>query len=291
MKKTMTTLAAFAMMATVLMTGCGENNDTATPDTATADSVTVETATLATLNETDQAIINSGLSVDKDGNIVNEKGEKVETTADGKVKVTTADGKEIEVDADKVTTAKTNNSNSNNSSNKSNSGSSNSSSKSNNSGSNSNSSSSSKSSSGSKSDSGKSSSSSSSKSDSSSSSSKTDEHAGKTYHEAIYKTIEHPAEYKTVTVIDREAYSYEEPIYEEVDYIICNVCGADITDNETSHMKAHIRAHEGSGSHVTTEYVQTGTKTVNVPAETHTEQQLVKEAWTEKILVKEAGWY
>ena len=93
-----------------------------------------------------------------------------------------------------------------------------------------------------------------------------DPNEGKTWHNAVYKTINHPAETKEVKVVDQEAYSYDEPIYGWRTF--CNVCGADITENCQSHMKEHALAGEGGRYH--DEYVQ---------------------AWTEKILVKEAGWY
>jgi len=37
--------------------------------------------------------------------------------------------------------------------------------------------------------------------------------------------------------------------------------------------------------------VQVGTKTINVPEESHYETKIAKEAWTEKKLIREAGWY
>lgn len=114
-----------------------------------------------------------------------------------------------------------------------------------------------------------------------------DPHAGKTWHEAVYKTIEHPAEYREVKVIDQEGYTYEEPIYEW--RTICNVCGADITGNIKSHMSPHMQSGEGGRYH--DDYIQVGSKTVTVPEQSHTENELVKDAWTEKVLVKEAGWY
>ena len=119
------------------------------------------------------------------------------------------------------------------------------------------------------------------------SSQNSDPHAGKTYHEAVYKTVNHPAETKQVKVVDQEAYSYEEPVYEWRTF--CNVCGADITENCFPHIKQHMLANEGGRYH--DDYVQVGTKTVNVPEKSHYETVVVKEAWTEKVLVKEAGWY
>ena len=120
--------------------------------------------------------------------------------------------------------------------------------------------------------------------------------SGKTYHEAVYKTIHHDAEYEDVYVVDQEAYSYEEPVYEERQITVCHVCGAEFdTSYDTSafwtHNKAHALAGEGSGYHSDVRKVQVGTNTVNVPEEGHYEKKLVKAAWDEKVLVKEAGWY
>ena len=118
----------------------------------------------------------------------------------------------------------------------------------------------------------------------------------KTYHEAVYKTVHHDAEYEDVYVVDQEAYSYEEPVYEKRVYTVCHVCGAEFdTSYDTSaffaHDKAHMLAGEGSGYHNDIRKVQVGTNTVNVPEEGHYEKKLVKAAWDEKVLVKEAGWY
>ena len=124
-----------------------------------------------------------------------------------------------------------------------------------------------------------------------------DPHAGKAYHEAEYEYIKHPAETKQVKVVDREAYSYEEPVYEEKWSMICWGCGADVgNDNMTTaqrdeHMYQHILNGEPDGYHSGYTTVQVGTRTVNVPEESHYETKIVKEAWTEKKLIREAGWY
>ena len=112
-------------------------------------------------------------------------------------------------------------------------------------------------------------------------------HAGKTWHNAEYRTVYHPAETKQVKVVDQEGYSYEEPVYAWRTF--CNVCGADITENCQSHMKEH--ALEGEGGRYHDDYVQVDTKTVTVPEQSHMETVVVKEAWTERVLVREAGWY
>ena len=126
----------------------------------------------------------------------------------------------------------------------------------------------------------------------------TDPHAGKTYHEAVYKTVHHDAVYENMWVVDQPAYSYEEPIYEKRGYTICHVCGAEFdttyengADSFTAHNKAHMLAGEGGGYHSEVRKVKVGSTTVNVPEEGHYEKQLVKAAYDEKVLVKEAGWY
>ena len=120
--------------------------------------------------------------------------------------------------------------------------------------------------------------------------------SGKTYHEAVYKTVHHDAEYENVYVVDQEAYSYEEPVYEKRVYTVCHVCGAEFDTSYSSsafwaHDDQHLLAGEGSGYHNDIRKVQVGTNTVNVPEEGHYEKKLVKAAWDEKVLVKEAGWY
>lgn len=124
-----------------------------------------------------------------------------------------------------------------------------------------------------------------------------DPHAGKTYHEAVYKTVHHDAEYKDVYVVDQEAYSYEKPIYEERVYTICHVCGAEFDTTYDggnaffAHDEQHVLNDEGSGYHNEVRKIQIGSETVNVPEEGHYEKKVVKAAWDEKVLVKEAGWY
>lgn len=136
-----------------------------------------------------------------------------------------------------------------------------------------------------------------SKPSSSSSSSKSSSSSGissssqKTWHEAVYKTVNHPAETKKVWIVDKKAYSYEEPVYDYVGRTFCNNCGADITDDVGDHMYNHLINGEKKGYHDEWVEIQVGTKTVNVPEEGHWETKVIKEAWTEKILVKEAGYY
>lgn len=110
--------------------------------------------------------------------------------------------------------------------------------------------------------------------------------SNKVWHNAVYKTVEHPAETKEVWVVDKEAYTEEVPTYSETEVIICDTCGADITSGVESHH------HESDFTyHTETKNVITGYESVNVPEQGHYETVVVKEAYTEKILIKEAGYY
>ena len=74
-----------------------------------------------------------------------------------------------------------------------------------------------------------------------------------------------------VKVVDKEAYTYEEPIYEKQKRAICNDCGADISDN-LDHIFDEIENGGKYGSYkVVTVNVQVGTKTVTVPEKSHYE--------------------
>ncbi len=74
-----------------------------------------------------------------------------------------------------------------------------------------------------------------------------------------------------IKVVDEEAYTYEEPIYEEQGRYICKACGADITDN-LEHIFECAESHDGKASYKTVLVnVQVGTKTVTVPEKSHYE--------------------
>ena len=80
-------------------------------------------------------------------------------------------------------------------------------------------------------------------------------------------------------------------MYETHGRTICNTCGADITENVGDHGYNHMINGENASYHDEWREVQVGTKKVTVPEEGHYETQTVKEAWTEKVLVREAGYY
>lgn len=122
-------------------------------------------------------------------------------------------------------------------------------------------------------------------------------HAGKTWHEAVYEYIDHPVGTEQVWVVDQEATSYEEPIYETRYGYYCKGCGMEVGNNvmtaeeRRDHMGDHHDNGEPTGYYGEQRQIQIGTKTVEVPEKGHYETRDVKEAYTEKKLVKEAGWY
>lgn len=271
------------IISSAILSGCGCNaHNTATADEASVSNIDAMNynntdETNPTLSDTEQAIVDEGLKIDDKGKVVDNNGKEVKTTSDGKVEVKTANGKTVKIDTNKIKSANKNNANN---SSLSENGSAGNKTNNNNSSTNNNSSSSAANSKPN------------SKSDNSQSSAD-DPHAGKTYHEAVYKTVNHPAETKEVKVVDKEAYTYEEPVYETVAMNVCNDCGADVTNATVrkEHMLYEIK-NGGKGSYKCIhKKIQTGTKTVTAPEEYHYETKVVKEAWTEKVLVKEAGWY
>ena len=279
MKRKVALILSVIIITSSIFTGCGCENRTATADEAPTASISTETKpqtsdTTIALEDTaldkeeKSAVQEAGLKVDGKGNVTDKNGNKVEVK-DGKIEIKDENGKAVEVSVDTVKTVNNNTA----STNKTSSSSTSTTKKPNNS---------------SSSSSGSSSKPSSSSNNSSSSSSST---SNKTWHEAVYKTVNHPAETKKVWVVDKAAYTYEEPIYEEQGRYICNECGADITNTIDDHIYNHMINKENGSYRVDTVNVQVGTKTVEVPEEGHWETEVVKEAWTEKVLVKEAGYY
>ena len=274
-KRTLTVVIAAALItATAMLSGCGcDDNISSSPDTATTVQTTSvenengESTTSPTLSETDQAITDAGLKVDKDGNITDKDGKKVKVDKDGKVEVKNEKGETVKIDASEVekvnqnktkkdtnTTKKSNISSSKSETSKKNTSSS-------------------------KLESSKfelsktpqSSSSSSSKSDSSNSESSTPTQKSHTH---SWMNIT-----EKVKVVDQKAYSYEDPVYEEQDRTICNDCNADITDLGSAGIRRHCGKHleNGEKGSYRNEWVevQTGTKTVTVPEKSHYETKTI----------------
>ena len=80
---------------------------------------------------------------------------------------------------------------------------------------------------------------------------------------AQYKTVTVPEKGHNEQVLVQAAYDEQVPITEMREFSICNVCGADITNDTTSHTKAHVLAGEGGGYHSEWREVVTGYNTVH----------------------------
>ncbi len=295
-KKTLIAVILAVVIAVIILVfalmGC-QNKDAATPDEATA-TLTTETIaqqeTEAVTTVTDKVIAEQGLTVNENGEVIDNEGNKVEKNEDGTYTVKTEAGETVKVTAEEVkkapvnnntnTNAGTNNKPANNNNKPANSTSSTTSKVENNSSDkpvSSNTNTDNK------------------KPDTNTSSNTSSNTTTKTWHEAEYKYVNHPAETKTekVWVVDKEATTKEEPVYEKQWRTICNTCFADITGDVTAHAKSHLFNNENCSYHHEQVEIQTGTKTVEVPEEGHweTKTTVIKEAWTEKVLVREAGYY
>ena len=122
--------------------------------------------------------------------------------------------------------------------------------------------------------------SSSNKNNSSSSSSKPAEHTHNWV--AQYKTVNVPEKGHNEQVLVQAAYDEQVPITEMKEYSICNVCGADITNNTTSHTKAHALAGEGGGYHSEWRETVVGYNTVHHDAVYETRYVVDSPATTKK---------
>lgn len=292
-KRTMTIAIAAAMIiATAMLSGCGCDDSNAINKTATTVQTTsVEETTVPetapTLSETDKAITDAGLKVGADGKITDKNGKEVKVDKDGKVEVKNEKGETVKVDSSEVKKANQNkvkvdsyptNSSSQKKDTSTSGKNNNSSSKSNTSKSDSKKDTSSKSESSkqesSKSESSKTPQSSSSSSKADSSKNESSKPTPKPQHTHSWTNIT-----EKVKVVDKKAYTYEEPVYEEHDRTICNDCGADLTNMSESELTHHCGNHllnGGKGSY-RNEWVQVqvGTKTVTVPEKNHYENKVI----------------
>lgn len=259
----MTLLFAGTTVGTSLLAGCKSDK---VPTATTSAQITAQATTVpaVTVPKAVKDLVDKGeIKVDKDGNITDKNGKKVEVK-DGKVEVKTDDGKTVTVKVDDVKTTVSNKNNSNKgntekkedtSSKKDNTSSKNdqkpASKPSNSSNNNQNSAKPSNSSSNNQ------------KPAKPSTSSNTETPTEKPTQKVWvddYKTVHHEG-YWEVTG------TKEEPVYGWVGYNVCNDCGQKLADakQEKQHLLWELRENGGTGSyHYEKEYVQTGTKTVEV---------------------------
>ena len=104
----------------------------------------------------------------------------------------------------------------------------------------------------------------------------------------VYKDVYHAEEGHYENVLVKEAWTESIPVYEEKEVLICNDCGADLTNLSDEDFKSHMKSHMLSGGKGSwrTEYkqVQTGTNTINHDAVYEKKWIVDKQAWTEKVL-------
>lgn len=281
MKKTLILICAALLALTATSCSCNGDTDTTTRTSAATSSeaeATEQPTEIKTTSE-EKAVKEAGLKVDDKGNVVDEKGNKVKTDKDGNITVKTDDGKTVKVSVEDVKDVN-NNTNSNTSS-KPNTGNNNNNSSSKPSMGNDNNTSS-KPSTGDNNNSSK---------PNTGNNNNSSDTPSKVWHEPEYEYIKHPPVIEQVKVVDKEEYTYEETIYEEQWRTICNTCGADITGNVSAHGKTHMHNEENFSYHAEPIEVPVATRTVTVPEEWHYEERIIRAGWTEKVIIKEGGYY
>ena len=107
-----TILAGTSAVGISILAGCNAEKEPTEPSviSSTVQTSTVQTSTVS--SEVSKAIEDNGLKIDKEGNITDKNGKKVEVK-DGKVEVKTEDGKTVTVKVDDVKTTVSNKNNSN----------------------------------------------------------------------------------------------------------------------------------------------------------------------------------
>ena len=270
-----TILAGTSAVGISILAGCNAEKEPTEPSVISS---TVQTSTVS--SEVSKAIEDNGLKIDKDGNITDKNGKKVEVK-DGKVEVKTDDGKTVTVKVDdvKTTVSNKNNSNKGNTEKKEDTKSNTSSKKDNSSKTNtsdndkkpakpSNSSSNNQ-----KPAKPSNSSSNNQKPAKPSESSKTETPTAKPKQKVWvddYKTVHHDGYWNVVG-------THEEPVYGWIGYDVCNNCGMKMNDakERKAHLTWELETNGAGAYHHETEYVQTGTKTVE-------DKEWVK-PWDEKV--------
>ena len=279
-----TILAGISAVGISILAGCNAEKEPTEPSVISS---TVQTSTVSTtvpkttVPKAVKDLVDKGeIKVDKDGNITDKNGKKVEVK-DGKVKVKTDDGKTVTVKVDDVkTTVSNNNSNKGNTEKKEDTKS-NTSKKDNTS---SNTKNDSSSSSNNQKPASKPSNSSNNKPASNTTATEAPKYKYYKHHDAVTKY--HPAVTKHH---DKEwivTGTHEEPVY-DYDWVdVCNDCGKQLADanQRKTHLLWEVRENGGRGSyHAEKQQVQVGTKTVEDGYWKEAYTEVVSKAWTETI--------
>ena len=297
-----TILAGTSAVGISILAGCNAEKEPTEPSVISS---TVQTSTVpttvpkTTVPKAVKDLVDKGeIKVDKDGNITDKNGKKVEVK-DGKVAVKTDDGKTVTVKVDDVKTTVSNKNNSNKGNTEKKEDTKSNTSKKDNTSSNTKNDSSS--SSNNQKPASKPSNSSNNKPASNTTATEAPKYKYYKHHDAVTKY--HPAVTKHH---DKEwivTGTHEEPVYEWVGYDVCNNCGMKMTDanQRKTHLTWELKTNGAGAYHHEKEYVQTGTKTVEdgywkeayteTITKAYDEEVSANDNWDRKVLVKKAGWY
>lgn len=80
---------------------------------------------------------------------------------------------------------------------------------------------------------------------------------------AQYKTVNVPEKGHNEQVLVQAAYDEQVPQYQDVERMICNQCGADVTGNAVAHNDQHLSNYEPGGYHSEVRQMLVGYKTVH----------------------------
>ena len=263
-----TILAGTSAVGISILAGCNAEKEPTEPSVISS---TVQTSTVS--SEVSKAIEDNGLKIDKEGNITDKDGKKVEVK-DGKVEVKTDDGKTVTVKADEVKATVSSNENKN--TNKGNTEKKKETSNNNTTSSKTDT----------KKDEPK---------ETPSKSDKNSENSndGKTWHDAVYKYYKHhdavTVYHDAVTKHHDEEWvvtgTHEEPVYETRWINICNNCGKELlnADEEKQHLTWELKTNGAGAYHAEERQVQVGTKTVEDGYWKEAYDEVISKAWTETI--------
>ena len=280
-----TILAGTSAVGISILAGCNAEKEPTEPSVISS---TVQTSTVpttvpkTTVPKAVKDLLDKGeIKVDKDGNITDKNGKKVEVK-DGKVEVKTDDGKTVTVKVDDVKTTVSNKNNSNKGNTEKKEDTKSNTSKKDNTSSNTKNDNSS--SSNNQKPASKPSNSSNNKPASNTTATEAPKYKYYKHHDAVTKY--HPAVTKHH---DKEwivTGTHEEPVY-VYDWVdVCNDCGQQLADDNQrkTHLLWEVRENGGRGSyHAEKQQVQVGTKTVEDGYWKEAYTEVVSKAWTETI--------
>ena len=101
---------------------------------------------------------------------------------------------------------------------------------------------------------------------------------------AQYKTVNVPEQGHNEQVLVQAAYDEQVPQYQDVERMICNQCGADITGNAVAHNDQHLSNYEPGGYHSEVRQMLVGYKTVHHDAVYETKYVVDSPATTKQEL-------